>query len=302
MGFDYSKIRIYQDNTKNGETKELNLKLFSLYRKWFEVMHENGLNNLGNICIDNCKLNGMHLLTAFDSYVENPVRIMTLGKEAHTDEGDVTELNSNYQKDVYYSYDYAIAHRYDDEVNIPAKDARNTFYLKARKIISGINENNDNLDEGKVLSILNNNLNKTSFSGRWTPCSNNAKNIELRNSNLDDIIYSRFEVDKLNCNIFLHEINILRPNHIIFLCGKGYEHHIERAFGKDFLEKLQKYNKTISINNPCGDAFCISYNDLGLNSNSDEKIKIIQTIHPSARLGNKRRDYHTKLKDFCGHN
>lgn len=301
MGYDYSKIKIYQDNTTNKETRSLNERLMTLYKKWFYVMHKNGLNSLEKLSIDNYKLNGMQLLTAFDSYVQNTIKIMTFGKEAHTNNGEVTKFNMNYQRDEYYSYDYAIAHRYDKGLSIPAKEAPNTFYLKARKIISGIYEDNSNLNEKKVLSILNNNLNKTSFSGRWTPCSKNAKNDELRNSNLDNIVYSKFPNEDLNANIFLHEINILKPTHIVLLCGKGYDKHIERAFGKHFLDKLQENNKNLSINNPCGKVFEIPCIELGLPDSNYDKIKIIQTIHPNAHLGNKRIDYHNKLKDFCGY-
>lgn len=299
MSFDYSKITIYQDNTQNEKTVKLNNRLLSLYKKWLLVMREKGLNNLRNLSVGKYKLNGMQLLTAFDSYVENPIKIMTFGKEAHTSEGDVIEFNDNYQKDIYYAYDYAIAHRYDKKVNIPAKDAPNTFYLKARKIISGIYEDNSNLDESKVLSVLNNNLNKTSLSGRWTPCSSNAKNDNLRDSDLDSIVYLKFDNENLNANIFLHEINILRPTHIILICGKGYDEHIKRAFGIPFFEQLQEHNKNLSINNPCGEIFSISYDELGLEHNKNEKIKIMQTIHPSAHMGYKRTEYHNKLKCFC---
>ncbi len=241
----------------------------------------------------------MQLLTAFDSYVKNQVKIMTFGKEANTNKGNVTVFNEDYQKDIYYSYDYAIAHRYDEKVNIPAKDAPNTFYLKARKIISGICLDNYNLNEDFVLSILNNNLNKTSLSGKYTPCSHNTKNNIFKNYDLDDIVYSKFDNEDLNANIFLHEINILEPTHIIFLCGKGYDEHIKRAFGSHFLNILLEHNKNLSVKNPCGDIFDISYKDLGLQNYAHDRIKIMQTIHPSAHIGDKRKEYHDKLKYFC---
>lgn len=51
MSFDYSKITIYQDNTKCPQTIKLNSRLLSLYKKWFFVMQNKGLNNLGNLTI-----------------------------------------------------------------------------------------------------------------------------------------------------------------------------------------------------------------------------------------------------------
>ena len=244
--FDYSNTGIYEEerNTKKTETKETNKRLKSMYKAFYEhIKHEAekhpGFNAYG--------YNGLQFLTCFDSYLKSKKKIMCFGKEAHTSAGRLFEYPTKYQSDEYYSYDFAIAHICDKSSVIPKCDCRNTQYLKTRRIISGISENGEDADEDKVLSILNNNLNKTSLGGNFTPCfteidlPKNKTTDRWKSINnqiiRDKIVYSPFEFEGVERNIFQHELNILRPTHMIFLSGTGYDNHIIRNFGKAFFDE-----------------------------------------------------------------
>ena len=177
---DYSNTEIFDRNTAQPGTKEINAELKAMYTAFYKnIRHkvkdsDAELNGYG--------YNGVQLLTCFDSYIESINKIMVYGKEAHTDSGRLLRKNPLYQKDEYYRYDYAIAHRNDENSPIPASDCPETQYLKTRKIICGIKED-EKPSEDRILSILNNNLNKSSIGGNYTPC----------NKVIDKLIYGKFE-------------------------------------------------------------------------------------------------------------
>lgn len=312
--FDYSNTGIYEEerNTKKTETKETNKRLKSMYKAFYEhIKHEAekhpGFNAYG--------YNGLQFLTCFDSYLKSEKKIMCYGKEAHTSAGRLFEYPTKYQKDEYYSYDFAIAHICDKTSDIPKCDCRNTQYLKTRRIISGISENGEDADEDKVLSILNNNLNKTSLGGNFTPCfteidlpkkktTDKWKNI-YNQIIRDKIVYSSFEFEGVERNIFQHELNILRPTHMIFLSGTGYDNHIIRNFGKAFFdEKIKLLMKDISLESPVSKSQSILTKDEikeWFNIDGyDTEIKIIYAYHPSAHLSQAARSaYNNALSKFA---
>ena len=312
--FDYSNTGIYEEerNTKKTETKETNKRLKSMYKAFYEhIKHEAekhpGFNAYG--------YNGLQFLTCFDSYLKSEKKIMCYGKEAHTSAGRLFEDPTKYQSDEYYSYDYAIAHICDKSSVIPKCDCRNTQYLKTRRIISGISENGEDADEDKVLSILNNNLNKTSLGGNFTPCyteldlPKSGRTDKWKNINnqiiRDKIVYSPFKFEGVERNIYLHELNILRPTHMIFLSGTGYDNHIIRNFGKAFFdEKIKLLMKDISLESPVSKSQSILTKDEIKEwfhiDDYDTEIKIIYAYHPSAHLSeNARQAYNDALSKFA---
>ncbi|MGN1433231.1 MAG: hypothetical protein ACI4XI_05950 [Ruminococcus sp.] len=276
---------IYNENTKLNETQDKNVQLMKLYKKWFEHMNKNGLAEIGK----KNQFNGMHLMTCFDSYISSSTRIMCYGKEAHTDEGRIEVFDKTYQQDTYYKYDYAIVHPEETK----KKDSYNRFYLKTRKLISNI-QNGDIPTYEKFLSVINNNLNKTSFMGRYTPCFNNricrGKNKKISDiiNQVDKTVYSGFEFTGLTANIYIHELNILRPTHLIFLCGKGYNNHIKRDFGNDFYDEIKKEINAINVKEkPVSKP--IAFNEEQIRNlfgidNYGNSISIIFAIHPSAHM------------------
>lgn len=280
----FDNTGIYNENTKLNETKIKNEQLMNLYTKWFEHMNKNGLAEIGK----KNQFNGMHLLTCFDSYISKNTGIMCYGKEAHTDEGRIEVFDTRYQQDEYYSYDYAIVH----PEKTKKKDSYNTFYLKTRKLISNI-QNEDIPTYEKILSVLNNNLNKTSFMGRYTPCFNNRicrgknKNLSETINQVDKTVYSNFEFNGLNANIYIHELNILRPTHLIFLCGKGYNNHIIRNFGNKFYEEVKNEINSLKVKEkPVSKPITFKQEQIKnlLNIDNYDSISIIFAIHPSAHM------------------
>ena len=90
---------------------------------------------------------------------------MIYGQEANTDEGRVFDFSPQYQKDGYYKYEYKIAHV--GEKGIPKSKCRQTEYLKTRELIAGFDKSlNPEKREAEILSVLSNNLNKTSLKGK----------------------------------------------------------------------------------------------------------------------------------------
>lgn len=310
---DYSNTDIYENHTKN--TAELNDRLRSMYDSFYnhiedEVARQPVFYAYG--------YNGVQLLTCFDSYLESKKKIMCFGKEAHTSAGRLIEKPSNYQSDEYYSYDFAIAHIGDEQSHIPPSDCPQTAYLKTRRIISGISEDGKDADEKKVLSILINNLNKTSVGGKYTPCfteddmpkrKSTQKEYEVNQSLLRDrIVYSPFEFEGVERNIYLHELNILRPTHLIFLSGTGYNNHIIRDFGINgrvfFEKKIRPLIEELSMDNPVSNSQSVLDKDEikeWFNIDGyDTEIKIKYAYHPSAHLSQVARSaYNDALSKFA---
>lgn len=296
---------IFLENTKLNETQAINDQLMGLYTAWFKHMKNNGLDEIG----ESNKFNGMHLLTCFDAYVNKKNKIMLYGKEANSQDGRIEIFDKNYQNDAYYTYDYAIVN--PDKTS--KKESYNRFFLKTRKIVSDI-EDGETQTYDKVLSILNNNLNKTSFMGKYTPCFNNnpykGKKQELYQlvNKMENIVYSEFEFNGIKRNIFIHELNILRPTHLVFLCGKGYNNHIKRDFGKKFYDNVNIAN---IINNSINVKETPVSKPVMLDKQQIQKIfgledyecfNLIFAIHPSAHMTvNIRNKYEVTLSDFINH-
>lgn len=279
----YYNTGIFKNNTKLIETQKTNKQLMDLYSAWYNHMISKGLEN---IC-DKGKYNGMHLLTCFDTYTKTKNKIMLFGKEANSKDGQIDIFDNNYQSDAYYSYDYAICN--PDKAK--KSDRPNTFFLKTRKLISGLSAN-ETPSYDKVLSVLPNNLNKTSFKGRYTPC----------NEDIDKIVYSDFIYNGLSRNIFIHELNILRPTHLAYLCGKGYNEHIKRDFGKKFYEMNKDIINKLSVkNSPVSKVIRLDKEQIKELFGIDdyEYINIIFTIHPSAHMKTDiRNSYEQSLMNF----
>lgn len=311
---DYSNTGIYYEekrNRKKTETQEANKRLKSMYESFDRHMKDEAAKHPGFSAYG---YNGVQLLTCFDSYIESNKKIMCFGKEAHTSAGRLFEYPTKYQSDEYYSYDFAIAHIGDEPSVIPKCDCRNTQYLKTRRIISGIGANGEDADEGKVLSILNNNLNKTSLGGNFTPCytendlpkkekTDKWKNI-YNQIIRDKIVYSPFEFEGVERNIYLHELSILRPTHLIFLSGTGYNNHIIRDFGESFFkEKIEPLMAELSMDTPVSKSQSVLTKDEikeWFNIDGyDTEIEIIYAYHPSAHLSeNARQKYNDDLSKF----
>lgn len=100
----YNNTGIFKANTKLEQTQTINKQLKALYTAWFEYMENKGLKGISNLD----KLNGMHLLTCFDPYICQKHKIMSYGKEANSQDGQIDVFDKDYQDDAYYTYDFAI--------------------------------------------------------------------------------------------------------------------------------------------------------------------------------------------------
>ena len=296
MAFNYSNTKIFEQNTKGEKAITINKKLWDMYELFYQHIKEEAKRHT-NFSSD--KYNGIQLLTCFDSYINKTNKIMCFGKEANTNAGELFHFSENYQNDIWYSYEYAIAHINDESIYIPKKDCPQTFYLKTRKAISGFDEKaTAEIREKQILSILNNNLNKTSFNGKrpeW-------------NEQLSKIIYSEYDFDNFSGNIFLHELNILRPTHLVFISGKGYTAEIKRAFGEEFLSRIfpllsclklpKKGNNQLPV--PVSEPLTLRKEEIenlwGIKNYSS--LNIIYAFHPSAHLSKARDRYIEELCSF----
>ena len=294
---DYKDTGIFLRNTQKSITKEINKQLKEMYSIWLNSF-ENDFLSLQNIEV----YNGIQYLTCFDSYVDNPIKLTTIGKEANSKDYKLKEFKKDfaeiYQHDMNYSYEYAISHPNESY----ARNRKNTFYLKTRKIVCGIKEANynnfkskDQLLEKMLLSVLNNNLNKFSKNGQYTPCDDNTNNIYAGSFNFKD----------LSANVFIHELNILRPTHIIFWCGKNYDNHIIRAFGNNFYKEVFSKLDINFSHKTVSDIFYLYNKDIESlfkikNYFSDEKqpLKILYSYHPSAHIKNREKAYNNKITNF----
>lgn len=300
---DYSNTGIFDRNTTMQLTKEKNAELKAMYTSFYNNMRQKAKESDAILY----GYNGVQLLTCFDSYINAEKKIMVYGREAHTENGRLLSKNATYQKDAYYGYDFSIAHMGDPSVGIPRVCCTSTPYLKTRRIISGIDADGKGADENKVLSILNNNLNKSSLSGNYTPCNTNA----------DGIIYSNFVYEfngktSESNNVIWHELNILRPTHLIFISGKGYNDHIKRDFSRAFyfcvikdlitqlkdITKKARYEPT-SKTAELGNEEIKEYLGIDKYFETEQKMKIIYAYHPSAHFSGKARDeYFKRIQEF----
>ena len=169
---DYSKTGIF-DRHNSDLTKEKNKELYAMYEAYYEKIQQK--KTLG---FEPEKYNSIQLLTCFKSYLAADNQIMIYGQEANTDEGCVLDdLSPHYQKkdesDEYYKYEYKIAHV--GEKGIPKSKCRQTEYLKTRELIARFDKKHEPEErEAEILSVLSNNLNKSSIGGNYTLSSDMA--------------------------------------------------------------------------------------------------------------------------------
>ena len=290
---DYSNTEIFARNTK--ETKNKNEELKAMYRAFYKKMRTEAKSSEVNLC----GYNGVQLLTCFNSYLKADNKIMIYGKEAHTDEGCVFDFSPQYQKDGYYKYEYKIAHV--GEKGIPKSKCRQTEYLKTRELIARFDKKHEPEErEAEILSVLSNNLNKTSLGGDPTPFDEEVKNV----------VYGEFSYTyngiKSEChNVFWHELNILRPTHLLFISGKGYDKHIKCDFGEKFYNRIKPMINGLSADTPAitGSDYNLSKEDIlnlfGIND-YDSGIKILYAYHPFAFIlnGEPRKKYNAIIEGF----
>ena len=293
---------IFGRNTTLQSTEETNTELKAMYTAFYNHTTSKCLELKG---FNAENYNGIQLLTCFDSYVKADKKIMILGQEANTDEGNIFDFLQQYQNDCYYKYEYKIAHV--GEMGISKSECRLTEYLKTRKLICSSNKYENR--ESEILSVLSNNLNKTSLKGKRTECyppeEPRRKTQKYKQSKLrDKIIYSEFCWNGFKGNIYLHELNILRPTHLIFLSGPGYRNHIIRDFGGGFYEKIKNAIDSLSISgNPAvaDDEYNLSEEEISKLLSIDgykSGIKILFAYHPSTHLKEARTVYNKRIEEF----
>lgn len=218
-------MKMYSDFCYEEATLVINNnQLKPMYEAWSKLINKM-VDNLPEDILS--KLTSPSLLTCSDSYLKSNKRIMFIGREAHHDKGS---LNDVFCENSYLTDEYT---DYEDE--IVKGEAKETNFLKTRRLLSGFDDYNSRLtgqvkDGFKLMSLLVNNLNKTSFSGKATKCDADL-----------NTIYQKFKYDGscIEANVFIHELNILKPDVLVMLCGRGYDEHIIRAFGENFYEYIK---------------------------------------------------------------
>ena len=183
--------------------------------------------------------------------------------------------------------------------------------MYVKELICGFDKTAASVDrEESILSVLSNNLNKTSLGGGHTDCYPPEKPKRKTKKykqfkNRDDIIYSNFVWNGIDGNIYLHELNILRPTHLVFLSGPDYINHIIRDFGSDFYNRIKPMINGLSVETPAvtSSEYDLSKEDIhnlfGIND-YDSGIKILYAYHPFAFIlnGEPRKKYNAIIEGF----
>lgn len=150
--------------------------------------------------------------------------------------------------------------------------------------------------------------------GKYTPCFNNkvynGKNDKIKAINkiineIDKTVYSEFKFNGITQNVFFHELNILKPTHLVFLCGKGYNNHIKRDFGEKFYEEVNKSINSLNVKNkPISDSVKLNKNQIQkiFGFENYDCINLIFALHPSAHMTSAiRNGYEQSLSEFINH-
>jgi len=288
----------YADLAKTGKAICINNRLKMMYEKWLnEIDMEKLLDAIGKEKIPLVPLPDFLICT--DKYLADSKKIMTVGKEGNSKVGDTENKKPLFCKliknnpitlDGFYMSNNTDAYSYT--CNVAAVKTKKWDYLKHRlsiinkydftegKYIGYGSQNNDfykNVIE--LVTLQNNNLNKISIDGKAIPLT---ANIELTKS---------FEFENKEQNVFMHEIDIMKPTHIILWCGKNYNNQIKNAFGRPDI-----YEDNITINDI--EKLCSKTVKI---KRSDDKTTLIKWfIHPSCRRLNRsqRIRYNKDIQSF----
>ncbi len=261
----------------------VNEKLKVLYKAWYEHIKPHADIYQGHsrpylLCCD-----------------ETLPTVMMFGKEAN-------EKNDTKFVDVVTKGDISLDNGYSKNIlrRLNGDSANNTGvrytgYIKTRLLLAGIDlygstNNNRDYTAEDVSKVVVNNLNKISFSGK-------APRYKMKPED-EDFLYSAFEYNNMSANIFVHELNILKPQYVVLACGTGYDEHIRRIFDDDVDIKQIKVDD-LSNPNFNDDLFKGSH----INLNDGSEIKIIHVPHPSERnthlnKDNRRCNYNKILTKF----
>lgn len=270
---------------KKPETKQINARLKTLYNTWYLA------------CVEPCRkdsvneqellLNPLHLLTCTDSYLESKNKTMVFGQESHDTKNEHTLWDwapaDYFQDESSYAYSQSI-HAGNRKL------APRTLFLKQRFKLAGLDPriNLDNDAEKLTFeSILLNNLNKTSYKGNHTPVKNDG--------GILDRLYQQIEFENKELTIFEHEVRILRPDRIIFMCGRSYLNHVKRDFETMLnSQPIDKAVLNLSINTSLiSEPIRMDYEDF--------HTSILLTYHPNAHMtACQRSNYDSKLRTFIG--
>jgi hypothetical protein len=225
----------------------MNEKLIELYQSnWNNLSEE--LNAIINDSSKEVKPANPYLLNVNEEYNVSDIRVMIFGQETNGWEGE-------FQNDINVSIEI-----YDDFIN------SNKCFSYGGQFWNGYN---------RFLTILKNQFPNKKISS----ISNNVVKIGGAGSDLNcppDYIY---DIEKKHFNIIEKEIEILKPNVIIFLSGPNYD------------EKLKNIFLDLEFN-----TFSDKFNDRQLSKIEYKNLtNVFRTYHPNYLWRNNIDDYFNEI-------